>query len=329
MVIFDFIDKQQLVVFVLLVLVPLFIFLRNFIARRFFSTFELVYLVLGSMAIGYFETVLFTFCYWLIGGVYVFWWSVKFQKFREENPDQFNEYKKFFTKYYGDDLNQDGIKDAFENWEIAHDPRFFWIFGSKLEKQKRKNRAEAERAGYFARFFASNASNSSNRFWQGASENDQRRKQEEYEQRRAGQDPRNNGGRNASGSDYSRRTRGTYGPYSRTNFGSYRPGKEGSRPGDNGYSAGAAYGSQNGYNANSSYNSGMSEEEKKVAAQHAFAVKHNLRYFAMCESKSEAKKLYHKYAAKFHPDNKVTGDKDKFIRIDEEYNRFCQISEIS
>ena len=73
----------------------------------------------------------------------------------------------------------------------------------------------------------------------------------------------------------------------------------------------------------------MSDVEREVAKQHEFARRHNLRYFAMCKSKSEAKKLYHKYAAKFHPDNAVTGDKEKFVRIDEEYNRFCQISEIS
>lgn len=309
MVILEFIDVQQLLVYIFLILVPLFIFLRNFFARRFFSTFEITYLVIGSLAVGYFESLLFTLTYWVVCGVYIFWWSIKFQRYREENPDQFNEYKKFFTKYYGDDLNQDGIKDAFEHWEIAHDPRFFWIFGSKLEKRKRKNRAEAERAGYFARFFASNAGNSSDKFWREANEDNRRRQSDN--------------------------TRSSYGrkPYSRTNFGSYRPGGGGSNSyggsaSSAGYSADA--GRSSGYGNDSyNFNAGMSEEEKKIAAQHAFAKRHNLRYFAMCESKAEAKKLYHKYAAKFHPDNSLTGDKDKFVRIDEEYNRFCAISEIS
>lgn len=323
-VILEFVDVQQLLVYIFLVVIPIIIFLRNFFARRFFSTFELVYLVIGSLAVGYFESLLFTLSYWVICGVYIFWWSIKFQQYREENPDQFTEYKKFFTKYYGDDLNQDGIKDAFEHWEIAHDPRFFWIFGSKLEKRKRKNQMEAERAGYFAGFFSKNAKGSSDQFWQGAYE-DSRRRQE--------QNARD--GRNANGSEYTRRSRKDYGPYSRTNFGSYGRTTKGAYGTGNGYGSGNGYSTGNsygaGYGSNDSYssNAGMSEEEKKVAAQHAFAKRHNLRYFAMCESKSEAKKLYHKYAAKFHPDNALTGDKEKFIRIDEEYNRFCEISEIS
>lgn len=71
----------------------------------------------------------------------------------------------------------------------------------------------------------------------------------------------------------------------------------------------------------------MSEEERRVARQHEFARQHNLRYFAMCTSKDEGKKLYHKYAAKFHPDNAITGNKEKFIAVDEEYNRFCKIND--
>jgi len=60
---------------------------------------------------------------------------------------------------------------------------------------------------------------------------------------------------------------------------------------------------------------------------HARAKTYNLKYFAKCQDVKEARSLYHKYAAKFHPDNTVTGDKEKFIAIDQEYNRFCELFE--
>lgn len=59
----------------------------------------------------------------------------------------------------------------------------------------------------------------------------------------------------------------------------------------------------------------------------ARAKMHNLSYFAKCKDIKEARTLYHKYAAKFHPDNAVTGNKEKFIAIDQEYNRFCELME--
>ena len=52
---------------------------------------------------------------------------------------------------------------------------------------------------------------------------------------------------------------------------------------------------------------------------------YNLKYFAKCKDVKEARAMYHKYAVKFHPDNAQTGDKEKFIAIDQEYNRFCEI----
>lgn len=55
------------------------------------------------------------------------------------------------------------------------------------------------------------------------------------------------------------------------------------------------------------------------------AVSNGLRYYAKCMTVEDAKKAYRKYAVTFHPDNPVTGDENKFIEIDKQYNRFVEI----
>lgn len=55
------------------------------------------------------------------------------------------------------------------------------------------------------------------------------------------------------------------------------------------------------------------------------AVINGLRYYAKCMTVDDAKKAYRKYAVTFHPDNPVTGDEEKFIEIDKQYNKFVEI----
>lgn len=276
----EIVDFSKIGVFVFWVIIPVFILAKSYLAKHFFTSVEFAYLIISILVITAYEGVAFGFTYLAILVIYIFWWSAAFKKYKEENPGQYEEYKKYFSEYYGDDLNQDGIKDAFENWEIAHDPRFFWLFGSRAAKRERK--LKLERDMFYAR----------------------------------------TGGFNAE----ERNTRGYHGDRD----------KDYSQGAGSGFTKGSAQSRNNTYRTTSSSNNYqqpkeeyMSEAEKKVAAQHAFAKKYNLRYFAMCETKADAKKLYRKYAAKFHPDNAVTGDKEKFIAVDEEYNRFCQITEIS
>lgn len=197
-------------------------------------------------------------------------WRVKGGSEYQRQGYQYDLYEEMFKSFYADDLNEDGIIDAFDNWKIAHDPRFSWIFASRKVRRERKIMRE------YARF---NQSTGYNPYF-GERIRDYSRKP--FGTSAAG------GGRNSSQSGSAQRQY-------------YQPDR------------------------NMNKQEQMSEAERQVAAQHEFARRHNLRYFAMCTSKSEGKKLYHKYAAKYHPDNAITGDKEKFIKIDEEYNRFSEI----
>lgn len=217
--------------------------------------------------------------YIIVYAGFVLFWMIKGGMQYQRDGYSFDLYRELFESYYADDLNGDGINDAFDNWKIAHDPRFSWIFASRKVKKERRLRQEYGKLGEYVDFnpyFGDSAS----KFDQGGSYESrsegarERRRTEEQARRRQSQNQ---------------------------------------------------YRSQNYSTRNMNRQEQMSEAERKVAAQHEFARNYNLRYFAMCASKSEGKKLYHKYAAKFHPDNPVTGDKEKFIKIDEEYNRFSEI----
>ena len=277
----EIVDFSKIGVFVFWVIIPVFILAKSYLAKHFFTAFEFGYLIISILVITVYEGVAFGATYLFILFAYTFWWSIEFKKYKEENPGQYEEYRKYYSEYYGDDLNQDGIKDAFENWEIAHDPRLFWLFGSKMAKRERK--LKMERDMFYARMGGFNPEERNARGYHGDKDKDYSK-----------------GAGSAFAKDATQRSNNTYRSTSQTSSSYNRPREE-----------------------------QMSDAEKKVAAQHAFAKKYNLRYFAMCETKADAKKLYRKYAAKFHPDNAVTGDKEKFIAVDEEYNRFCQISEIS
>ena len=279
----EIIDFSKMGVFVFWVIIPVLIMAKSYLSKNFFSTFEFAYLIISILVITVYEGFSFGFGYLFILLVYIMWWSKEFKKYREENPGQYEEYKKYYSEYYGDDLNQDGIKDAFENWEIAHDPRLFWLFGSKMAKRERK--IKMERDMFYARMGGFNPEERNTRGYHGDRDKD-------YSQ--------------GAGSGF---TKGTSQNSNRT------------------YRSTSSSQTRSTYERPKEEN--MSDAERKVAAQHAFARKYNLRYFSMCETKADAKKLYRKYAAKYHPDNAVTGDKEKFIVIDEEYNRFCKIEEVS
>lgn len=207
--------------------------------------------------------------YIIVYAGFILFWFIKGGQDYMRNGYQFDLYKEMYESYYADDLNDDGIIDAFDNWKIAHDPRFSWIFASRKVRRERNIMRE------YARFSQSTGYNP-------------------YFGERI--------------RDYSRNLYGT---------------GAGQRQNTSGQSSTQRQYYQPDRNMNKQEQ--MSEAERKVAAQHEFARRHNLRYFAMCNSKSEGKKLYHKYAAKYHPDNAITGDKEKFIKIDEEYNRFTEI----
>ncbi len=303
----EIVDFSRLGVFVIWVVIPIIILAKSFLARKFFSVFEFSYLIVSILAITYCEGPAFGVVYLIVYASYCMWWSVTFKQYREENPGEYEEYRKFYSEYYGDDLNGDGIKDAFEMWEIAHDPRFFWLFGSKMAKRERRLKEERDR------FYAKTGFNNeayNRRGYHGDSSKDYSQGAGSSFAKGSSQGSGTNSTRRGTGSSY-----GTGNNYSRSGSG-YSSAEAGANRAGNGTGAGH----------DDPY---MSEAEKKVAKQHEFARRYNLRYFAMCESKQEAKKLYRKYAAKFHPDNAVTGDKEKFIKVDEEYNRFCQIPEIS
>lgn len=275
----EVIDFSRMGVFFLWVVIPVFILAKSYLAKKFFSTVEFTYLILSCVIIGAYEGVAFSIVYTTVLAVYVSWWSVEFKKYREENPGEYEEYRKFYSEYYGDDLNGDGIKDAFEEWEIAHDPRLFWLFGSKMAKRERK--LQKERNSFYSK-----SGFNGEEYYKGGYHGD---KSKDYSK--------------GAGSSFTKDSTQDY---------------QNSRTTRNNNSEHTSY-----------HEPQMSEAERKVARQHELAKLYNLRYFAMCETKDEAKKLYRKYATKFHPDNAVTGDKEKFIAVDEEYNRFCKISEIS
>ena len=293
---YDFIISTARV-FLLWFLIPVFIITRCFLRKRFFSTGELIYYVISIPMIGFHEGGFFSLIYVFVFLAFVIWWSCVFTKYKENNPKNYAEYKQFYSEYFSDDLNNDGIKDAFENWEIAHDPRFFWLFGSRRAKQQRQLENN---------FFGQNMSGGWGAF--GQTKSPEQEFNEWSASHKNGTYYQNTGSYGSNRSSDNRSYRNTAGGYA------------GSR-------SNTASGTNNNYYGTKP-ESEMSDVEKEVAKQHAFARKYNLRYFAMCKSKTEAKKLYHKYATKFHPDNAVTGDKEKFMKIDEEYNRFCEIPEI-
>lgn len=229
---------------------------------------------LGFVALGSTEFSVLAVYFVLYAGFFMFW-MIKGGRQYEQNGYSYDMYKKLYESYYADDLNDDGIIDAFENWKIAHDPRFSWIFASRKVRRERKLSREFGEFG----------------------------------------------------------SRTGYNPYFAESYRKYSQKTNSGETGSSSYQRNSHY-SQAQRNGNGNYENSkvdkeehMTEADRKVAAQHAFAVSHNLRYFAMCSSKDEGKKLYHKYAAKYHPDNAVTGDKDKFIKIDEEYNRFMKIDD--
>lgn len=49
-----------------------------------------------------------------------------------------------------------------------------------------------------------------------------------------------------------------------------------------------------------------------------------LAYFADCETKKEIRKKYKKLAKIYHPDNRITGNKDIFEKITEEYHKLLK-----
>jgi len=288
----EFVSVGKILLLIFCVIVPLVMLVRNYLRTKFFTVFEIEYIVVSTIIIGI-NYPFFPIFYILAFVIYMVWWSFQTQKYKDMNPGKYEDYLKFYSEYYGDDLNNDGIKDAFENWQIAHDPRFFWLFGSRMAKAKRK--MEYEQVNFEYRTGYSSAYNSKTK-----NANNTRQRYDEH-------------GRRIEEDSYfsSEQYRNQYsGGHADSYAGNRNDTYTGSSKRHNDFD-------------------NMSEEEKKVARQHAFAKEHNLRYFAMCDSKAEAKKLYRKYAAKFHPDNPTTGNKEKFIMIDEEYNRFNSLKDIS
>ena len=282
--------QSTLVIFILWFIIPVGILVSAYLHKRFMSTFGLCYYILSIPIIGWYEGFAFSIAYMVALLVFVIWWATVFQKYKENNPKNYEAYRRFYSEYFSDDLNNDGIKDAFEHWEIAHDPRFFWLFGSRRAKQERSLDSSfifgSSRSGAWGAFGTTKSPEQEFNEWS------------------------------------SRQKNGEFYRNSTTSTGANRQGQAYAGRQNTGNTTGqASYGTKP--------ESEMSDVEREVARQHEFARRHNLRYFAMCKSKAEAKKLYHKYATKFHPDNAVTGDKEKFMRIDEEYNRFCAIDEVS
>ena len=308
--IYDFIDVGKLIVFVFFFLIPLIILVKCYIRRRFFLAFELVYYFVGMFFMAIFEGRFFIYLYMGAFVIFSAWWGKVYKKYKENNPKDYQEFKHYYSEYFSDDLNNDGIKDAFEHWEIAHDPRFFWLFGSRRAKYQRQLEESIQISEALGNSYGRGRFNTWDTFAstktpeQEFNEWSSSRKNGTYYRSMGGSDP------NYRSTD-NRNYRNTAGGYAGSRYNA----SNGSNTQNNGY-----YGSKP--------ESEMSDVEKEVAKQHAFARKYNLRYFAMCKSKAEAKKLYHKYATKFHPDNAVTGDKEKFMKIDEEYNRFCEIPEV-
>ena len=295
----EIISVKDIIYLVLLAILPLAVLGISILKPR-----GMYYITVGF---GIFSLIaLFTENYGAIGfyiiayiGFSIFW-AVKGGREYEACGHKFDIYRNLYASYYADDLNDDGIIDAFDNWKIAHDPRFAWIFASRKVRRERKEK------GYFNFSFGvdSQAALNNKKRW---SENDWSYGfggSRDYSSSGQGSRTYSQGSNTYSqrSSTYSQRS-STYGRGSST------------------------YGQESNSFGQSRDTDSMSEEERRVARQHAFAREHNLRYFAMCTSKDEGKKLYHKYAAKFHPDNAVTGNKDKFVAIDEEYNRFCAIND--
>ena len=305
--IYDFIDYAKIIEFVFFFLIPLIILVKCYIRRRFMLAFELVYYFVAMFFMGILEGRFFIYLYFGAFMIFSIWWGKVYKKYKENNPKDYEAYKHYYSEYFSDDLNNDGIKDAFEHWEIAHDPRFFWLFGSRRAKYQRQLEESIQISEALGNSYGRGRYDPFNTFGRS-----QKTPEQQFNEWSAS------------------RKNGTY-------YRSMGSGETNYRSTDNRSYRNTAGGyAGNGYNNTSANNknygpkpeSEMSDVEKEVAKQHAFARKYNLRYFAMCKSKTEAKKLYHKYATKFHPDNAVTGDKEKFMKIDEEYNRFCDIPEM-
>lgn len=300
MSILDIIDLSQVFSLVILGILPLVVLGFSIMKPRGMYYMTVALVIFGFIALfsGHFAAI---GIYLLVYIAFSIFWAIKGGREYERCGHRFDIYRNLYQSYYADDLNDDGIIDAFDNWKIAHDPRYSWIFASRKVRRERKLQSQnfynsgIFNAGVFGAGLFGEDSNEWDSGFSRDNSSEQRKSRSEYTDR------------------YSRRSQAYSGQAGNRDYG------------PKGYSA--YYG-----NTQKTSNTGaqkvMSEEEQKVAAQHAFARKHNLRYFAMCSSKDEGKRLYHKYAAKYHPDNPTTGNKEKFIAIDEEYNRFCAIDEL-
>lgn len=253
----------------------------------------LYYMAIGTGFFGFASLICgelyLTVIYIIVFVGFIIFWMIKGGMNYQREGYTFDLYRELYESYYADDLNDDGINDAFDNWKIAHDPRFSWIFASRKVKRERKLRQEYSKFGSFVGY---------NPYF---------------------------------GDDIRKFAKGEAGSYT-SNYTS----EEAKAHAKADAEAAARrrereqqyYSSRNNTASRSEQKrEEMDDAQRRVAAQHEFAKRNNLRYFAMCTSKDEGKKLYHKYAAKYHPDNAVTGDKEKFITIDEEYNRFMQIDD--
>ena len=292
----DVVSFANIGVALVFAIIPIVILTISLIAPRglYYVTITAITLGLFAFCLGYSEFVKFYIGAWV--GYLIFYLLMR--KKNERDGERFSLYEELIRSYYSDDLNEDGIIDAFENWKIAHDPRFSWIFASrKVREEQKKQRLMREE---FTNFYSS-------------ADNDFTKSFYDFERRTAGRAGNGRSGRTDSGY-----RSGTGYAGGRGN------GYAGSTGGNTYRKTGSTYA---GGRQQTSETRQMSEEEKRVAAQHAFARRNNLRYFSMCTSQSEGKKLFRKYASMYHPDNPDTGNEEKFVMIDEEYKRFCTISD--
>lgn len=294
MSVFDIVDTSRIVYTLIFGILPVILLGVSILKPRglYYMTIGGVFYLFATLFRAEFKLM---FIYAGVYFVFAVFWKIKGGIEYQRDAYSFGLYKMLFESYYADDLNDDGINDAFDNWKIAHDPRFTWIFASRKVRRERKLRQEYGKFGAYMGYnpyFGDRINDAIRNGYDDprkragrADDVDPRRRAEAQAHRRAEAEARER-----------RRQREEY------------------------------------YYATGDRNMGKREQkdeaQRRVEAQHEFARRHNLRYFAMCASKDEGKKLYHKYAAKYHPDNAVTGDKEKFIVIDEEYNRFSQIDEM-
>lgn len=336
MVLSEIISVRDVVYLILLAIFPLVVLGISILKPRGMYYITLGFAIFSLIALfsGYYRAI---GIYILVYIGFSIFWAVKGGKEYEACGHKFDIYRNLYASYYADDLNDDGIIDAFDNWKIAHDPRFAWIFASRKVRMERKSK------GYYNFSFGANSQEAfmrkdrwSDDSWNsgfggsGSYGTSGQRSSSTSGQSRSGASTGRSRSNATSGQSRSKYTDQFYKRSGGASAGNRDYGPRGKAYYENSSSGSTSYGnsSTNGGAGTGNYGrstNNMSEEEQRVARQHAFAREHNLRYFAMCTSKDEGKKLYHKYAAKFHPDNTVTGNKDKFVAIDEEYNRFCEI----